>query len=169
MSQGYVSFDGLLTLTRDLLQNKAFRYIREKLKNEFRAILVDEFQDTDPVQYEIVLFLSEASGHYSKDARKVTLEPGKLFIVGDPKQSIYAFRRADIEAYEQVVKQVCGNDETLRLQENFRSHAGIIEVVNQLFDGRIMREQPGLQPRYIPIHANRQKNTPRKKSRLFSF
>ncbi|MBM2834346.1 MAG: hypothetical protein HW406_1507, partial [Candidatus Brocadiaceae bacterium] len=163
LSQGYVSFDGLLTMTRDLLQNKAFRYIREKLKNEFRAILVDEFQDTDPVQYEIVLFLSEELGHYSKDARKVTLEPGKLFIVGDPKQSIYAFRRADIEAYEQVVKQVCGNDETLRLQENFRSHAGIIEVVNQLFDGRIMREQPGLQPRYVPIHANRQKKYPSQK------
>src|SRR3990170_502879 len=163
LSQGYVSFDGLLTLTRDLLQNKAFRYIREKLKNEFMSILVDEFQDTDPVQYEIVLFLSEALGHYSRDARKVTLEPGKLFIVGDPKQSIYSFRRADIEAYEHVVKQVCGNDETLRLQENFRSHAGIIEVVNQLFDGRIMREQPGLQPRYVPIHANRQKKYPSQK------
>ncbi|OHB43174.1 MAG: hypothetical protein A2069_04840 [Planctomycetes bacterium GWB2_41_19] len=160
LSQGYVSFDGLLTLTRDLLQNKAYRYIREKLKSEFMSILVDEFQDTDPVQYEIVLFLSEALGHYSRDARKVTLEPGKLFIVGDPKQSIYSFRRADIEAYEHVVKQVCGNDETLRLQENFRSHAGIIEVVNQLFDGRIMREQPGLQPRYVPIHANRQKKHP---------
>ncbi|HHT9113177.1 MAG TPA: UvrD-helicase domain-containing protein, partial [Candidatus Wunengus sp. YC65] len=163
LSQGYVSFDGLLTMTRDLLQNKAFRYIREKLKNEFRAILVDEFQDTDPVQYEIVLFLSEELEHYSKDPRKVTIEPGKLFIVGDPKQSIYAFRRADIEAYEQVVKQVCGNDETLKLQENFRSHAGIIEVVNQLFDGRIMREQPGLQPRYVPIHANRQKKHPSQK------
>ncbi|MBI5677266.1 MAG: UvrD-helicase domain-containing protein, partial [Planctomycetes bacterium] len=163
LSQGYVSFDGLLTMTRDLLQNKAFRYIREKLKNEFRAILVDEFQDTDPVQYEIVLFLSEELEHYSKDPRKVTIEPGKLFIVGDPKQSIYAFRMADIEAYEQVVKQVCGNDETLKLQENFRSHAGIIEVVNQLFDGRIMREQPGLQPRYVPIHANRQKKHPSQK------
>ncbi len=163
LSQGYVSFDGLLTMTRDLLQNKAFRYIRERLKNEFRAILVDEFQDTDPVQYEIVLFLSEELGHYSKDARKVTLELGKLFIVGDPKQSIYAFRRADIEAYEHVVKQVCGNDETLRLQENFRSHAGIIKVVNQLFGGRIMREQPGVQPRYVPIHANRQKKHPSQK------
>ncbi|NUO08993.1 MAG: UvrD-helicase domain-containing protein [Candidatus Brocadia sp.] len=155
VSQGYVSFDGLLTLARDLLHNNEYRYIREKLKKEFRSILVDEFQDTDPVQYEIILFLSEALGHYSKDARKVTLEPGKLFIVGDPKQSIYAFRRADIEAYEHVVRQVCGRDETLKLQENFRSHSGIIEVVNQLFDGRIMVEQPGLQPRYIPIHANR--------------
>lgn len=163
LSQGYVSFDGLLTITRDLLQNKEYRYIREKLKREFRAILVDEFQDTDPVQYEIVLFLSEALEHYSKDARKVTLEPGKLFIVGDPKQSIYAFRRADIEAYEQVVQHVCGQDEALKLQENFRSHSGIIEVVNQLFDGRIMVERPGYQPRYISIHANRPKSRPTQK------
>lgn len=155
LSQGYVSFDGLLTLTRDLLQKSENRPIRDTLKKEFRAILVDEFQDTDPVQYEIVLFLSEALGQYSKDARKVILEPGKLFIVGDPKQSIYAFRRADIEAYEQVVKQVCGQDEILKLQENFRSHTGIVNVVNQLFDRKIMVEQQGLQPCYIPIHANR--------------
>ncbi|MDR4508543.1 MAG: UvrD-helicase domain-containing protein [Candidatus Brocadiaceae bacterium] len=157
LSQGAVSFDGLLTLTRDLLKNSEYRYIRERLKNEFRAILVDEFQDTDPIQYDIVLYLCEALGHYSKDARNVILEPGKLFIVGDPKQSIYAFRRADIEAYESVVKQVCGKEKTLKLQENFRSHSGIVEVVNQLFDGRIMVEQPGLQPGYIPIHAHRQK------------
>lgn len=155
LSRGYVSFDGLLTLTRDLLQNSKYRYIRDKFKNDLRTILVDEFQDTDPVQYEIVLFLSEASGHYSKDARKVRLEPGKLFIVGDPKQSIYAFRRADIAAYEQVVRQVCEQEEPLKLQENFRSHSGITDVINQLFDGRIMVERHGLQPCYIPIHANR--------------
>lgn len=162
-AQGYVSFDGLLTLTRNLLQNRECRHIREKLKDEFRTILVDEFQDTDPVQYEIVLFLSEALGHYSGDARKVTLEQGKLFIVGDPKQSIYAFRRADIEAYEMVTKQVCGEDNTLKLRENFRSHSGITEVVNQLFQGKIMVEQPGLQPRYIPIHAHRPKAHPYQK------
>lgn len=163
LSQGYVSFDGLLTLTRDLLQNREYRFIRERLKSEFRAILVDEFQDTDPVQYEIVLFLSEQLGRYSADARKVALEPGKLFIVGDPKQSIYAFRRADIEAYEQVVKQVSGQDEILKLQENFRSHAGIIEVINEVFDGRIMVERPGLQPCYIPIHAHRPNTHPSQK------
>ncbi|HHT9110073.1 MAG TPA: UvrD-helicase domain-containing protein [Candidatus Brocadiaceae bacterium] len=157
LSQGYVSFDGLLTLTRDLLHKSAYRSIRNKLKSEFRTILVDEFQDTDPTQYDIVLFLSESPAHYSTDARRVILEPGKLFIVGDPKQSIYAFRRADIEAYEQVVQQVCGQDETLKLRENFRSHSGIIDVVNYLFDGRIMVEKQGLQPAYIPIHANRKK------------
>lgn len=153
--QGYISFDGLLTLTRDLLQKGEHRPIRERLKKEFRAILIDEFQDTDPVQYEIVLFLSEALGQHNKDARKVILEPGKLFIVGDPKQSIYAFRRADIEAYEQVVSQVCRQEEILKLEENFRSPSSIINVINRLFDGRIMVERPGLQPCYIPIHANR--------------
>ncbi|TLD40323.1 MAG: ATP-dependent nuclease, subunit A [Candidatus Jettenia ecosi] len=160
ISQGYVSFDGLLTLTRDLLRNSEYRFIRDRLKSEFRAILVDEFQDTDPVQYEIVLFLSEASGHYSEEACEAVPEPGKLFIVGDPKQSIYSFRRADIEAYEQVVKQICGPNEVLKLQENFRSHSGIIDVINQLFDGRIIIERPGLQPCYIPIHANRPKVHP---------
>ena len=158
-----MSFDGLLILVKNLLQNKEYRHIREKLKDEFRTILVDEFQDTDPVQYEIVLFLSEALGHYSVDVRKVALEQGKLFIVGDPKQSIYAFRRADIEAYEMVTKQVCGTDDTLKLQENFRSHSGITEVVNQLFQGKIMVEQPGLQPCYIPIHAHRPKAHPYQK------
>ena len=83
-SQGYVSFDGLLILTRNLLQNKEYRHIREKLKDEFRTILVDEFQDTDPVQYEIVLFLSEALGHYSGDVRKVALEKGKLLSWATP-------------------------------------------------------------------------------------
>ena len=149
-SQGYVSFDGLLILTRNLLQNKEYRHIREKLKDEFRTILVDEFQDTDPVQYEIVLFLSEAPGHYSRDAGKVALEPGKLFVVGDPKQSIYAFRRADIEAYEMVTKQVCGEDDTLKLQENFRSHSGITEVVNQLFQGRSWWNSPACNPVISP-------------------
>ena len=63
--------------------------------------------------------------------------------MGDPKQSIYAFRRADIEAYEHVVKLVSGGqEETLKLQENFRSHSGIIDVINQLFNRRIMVEQP---------------------------
>ena len=62
-----------------------------------------------------------------------------------------------------VTKQVCGQDDTLKLQENFRSHSGITEVVNQLFQGKIMVEQPGLQPCYIPIHAHRPKNHPYQK------
>ena len=76
--------------------------IREQLKREYRALLVDEFQDTDPVQYEIVLYLAERQGRHSASWREIDLEAGKLFIVGDPKQSIYAFRRADIEAFDYV-------------------------------------------------------------------
>ncbi|MBM4054906.1 MAG: hypothetical protein FJ264_09625 [Planctomycetes bacterium] len=155
LSQGYVSFDGLLTLTRNLLQNDTYRRIRAALKNEYTAILVDEFQDTDPIQYDIILFLSEKIHNHSDTIHNIPLEPGKLFIVGDPKQSIYSFRRADIEAYEHVVKQICDNEAPLNLQENFRSHSGIINVVNDLFDEKIITEQQGLQPKYIPIHANR--------------
>ena len=67
---------------------------------------MDEFRDTDPVQYEIILYLGERAGSHRTAWHDVDLEPGKLFIVGDPKQSIYAFRRADIEAFERVVEKI---------------------------------------------------------------
>ena len=77
-----------------------------RIKQTYRAILVDEFQDTDPVQYEIILYLGERAGSHQTAWHDVDLEPGKLFSVGDPKQSIYAFRRADIEAFERVVEKI---------------------------------------------------------------
>ncbi len=160
LSQGYISFDGILTLARNLLQNNAYRAIRTSLKKNFSAILVDEFQDTDPIQYDIILFLSEMVNNHSDTIHGIHLEPGKLFIVGDPKQSIYSFRRADIEAYEHVVKQICNNEAPLSLLENFRSHSGIVNVVNDLFGEKIITEQQGLQPKYIPIHAKRIQSDP---------
>ena len=102
VQRGYISFDGLLARARNLLRDHPS--IRRDLKHQFHAILVDEFQDTDPAQYELILYLAEAPGHEARDWREVRLEPGKLFIVGDPKQSIYAFRRADMEAYDAVVE-----------------------------------------------------------------
>jgi ATP-dependent helicase/nuclease subunit A len=86
------------------------------------------------------------------------LEPGKLFIVGDPKQSIYAFRRADMEAYDAVVEdRVLGQSppgEAHTLRSNFRSHSRLLEAINAFF-GRIFPEEPikGLQPRYEPLLA----------------
>ena len=65
--------------------------------------LVDEFQDTDPLEYELILYVAEKSNREARVWSEIQLEPGKLFIVGDPKQSIYAFRRADIEAYDSVI------------------------------------------------------------------
>ena len=154
LEAGWVTFDGLLTLARDLVRD--CRPVRARLKKAYRAILVDEFQDTDPVQYEVLFFLAEREGAEAEDIRRVRLEPGKLFIVGDPKQSIYAFRRADIEAYEQVRAQVVGGGgDVLDLSANFRSHGGITRAVNEVFS-RLILPYKRLQPEYRAIHAQRE-------------
>ncbi len=156
VQSGYISFDGLLARARNLLRD--YPQIRRDLKSQFRAILVDEFQDTDPVQYEMILYLAEAGGAEEADWRRVRLEPGKLFIVGDPKQSIYAFRRADMEAYDAVVEdQVLTQTppgERLTLHTNFRSHDGLLASINGFFD-TAFPPQPikGLQPQNDPLEA----------------
>ena len=97
-------------------------------------LLVDEFQDTDPLQYEIVLYLGEREGRTARDAYEVELEPGRLFVVGDPKQSIYRFRGADYEAFRRAVTRIVdGGGQQLHLTANFRSVPQIIEPVNALF------------------------------------
>src|ERR1044071_4256997 len=117
---GHVSFDGLLVRARNLVRDHA--RVRADLKRRYRAILLDEFQDTDPIQYEILLYLAEERGQAATDWRRVRVLPGKIFVVGDPKQSIYAFRRADIEAYLEVVENVikAQNGAECRLTTNFR-------------------------------------------------
>ncbi len=148
---GFISFDGLLVRARQLLRQHP--EIREELKRRFKAILVDEFQDTDPIQYEVLLYLAEEKGRQAEDWRKIKLQPGKLFVVGDPKQSIYAFRRADIEAHLRVVHDVIEKQNGLEftLKTSFRSHGGILNVVNGLFS-QLIQERHGLQPPYAPIH-----------------
>ena len=119
--EGFISFDGLLIRARNLVRDHL--RVREELKRQYRTILIDEFQDTDPIQYEILLYLAEQSGNSATNWRKVKLTPGKIFVVGDPKQSIYAFRRADIEAYLEVVEKIikAQNGIECRLLTNFRS------------------------------------------------
>lgn len=149
VDSGWLTFDGLVGKARTLLRDHPA--IREQLKREYRALLVDEFQDTDPVQYEIVLYLAERLGGQSASWRDTELEAGKLFIVGDPKQSIYAFRRADIEAFDHVVDRLERNG-ALRceLATNFRSHAQVLEVVNGVFNNLLVAE-PSVQPPNVPL------------------
>ncbi|HEY2919310.1 MAG TPA: UvrD-helicase domain-containing protein [Candidatus Binatia bacterium] len=149
--EGFVSFDGLLVRARNLVRDNL--QLREELKRQYRTILIDEFQDTDPIQYEILLYLAEQSGHFVKDWRQVKLSPGKVFVVGDPKQSIYAFRRADIEAYLEVVEKIIKAQDGVecRLTTNFRSNAGILDVVNDIFTS-LIQAQERIQPAYIAIH-----------------
>jgi ATP-dependent helicase/nuclease subunit A len=120
--------------------------------------LVDEFQDTDPVQYELVLYLTERLGQQGRSWQDIELEPGKLFIVGDPKQSIYAFRRADIEAFDRVVDKLRnGGGEVHNLTTNFRSHGSVLSVVNELF-ARAFIPQRHLQP--APVRLDVKRNRP---------
>jgi ATP-dependent helicase/nuclease subunit A len=123
----------LLLRLRDLLQRD--RAARADLQSLFDHVLVDEFQDTDPLQAEIVLFLCEA-GAAARDWREVALVPGKLTVVGDPKQSIYRFRRADIAVYAAVRDVVArGPHLATRLRASFRCEPALVEWLNDRFDG----------------------------------
>jgi len=144
LTSGWIAFDGLLARTKTLLREHPA--VRARIKQTYRAILVDEFQDTDPVQYEIILYLGERIGSHETAWHNVDLEPGKLFIVGDPKQSIYAFRRADIEAFERVVEKIrAGGGGVYSLVTNFRSDGAVLDVVNNVFD-RLFQPVEHIQP-----------------------
>ena len=153
--QGWLSFDGLLARARALLLEHPT--VRERIKREYRALLVDEFQDTDPMQYEIVLAVSERQGAQATRWQEMVLEPGKLFIVGDPKQSIYGFRRADIEAFDRVVEKVTteGGVE-LALTTNFRSDEAVLVPVNEVFD-RLFERRPLVQPGNVRLEVRPQR------------
>ncbi len=161
---GALNFDDLLIEARTLIAGNA--RVRAELRDRFRFLLVDEFQDTDPLQAEMV-FLLAAEGP-APDARseprswqEVTLQPGKLFIVGDPKQSIYRFRRADIDTYLRAKavyrRQPPGRARIDSVSQNFRSLPQITDWVNATFAGVLKpsREFPGAQPEYQPIHPFR--------------
>ncbi|MFY3743277.1 UvrD-helicase domain-containing protein [Anaeromyxobacter sp. Red801] len=122
----------LLLKLRDILRDDL--EVRAQFQALFDHVFVDEFQDTDPLQAEIVLYLCEAR---PKAARwtDVVLRPGKLTVVGDPKQSIYRFRRADIAMYERVRELVQrGPHLAVALTASFRSEPALIEWFNDRFD-----------------------------------
>ncbi len=149
--RGWVSFDGLLRRARDLVRDSVRP--REELKRRFAAILVDEFQDTDPLQGELLLYLSESPGRMARAWRDVVPAPGRLFVVGDPKQSIYRFRGADIAAYEGFIGRLrAGGALACDLTANFRSVPGVVGPVNDVFS-RVMRAEAGVQPGYKGIIA----------------
>ncbi len=144
-----LSNDDLLIRAVDLLEKN--RAVRERYKAEFSRILVDEFQDTDPLQVRLVFYLAEELDEFESSWEKVRTMKGKLFFVGDPKQSIYRFRRADIEIYQKV-KEILGDDGFLAITVNFRCHEKIIQWVNQSFSRTITPPVDGdYQPDYIPL------------------
>lgn len=116
---GSLDFLDLLIKMRDLVRGS--EGVRKELQARFTHFFVDEFQDTDPLQAEILLLLA-ADVPTAADWRTVQTIPGKLFLVGDPKQSIYRFRRADVALYAEIKRLLLGaGAEVLHLTTSFRS------------------------------------------------
>src|SRR5437870_220667 len=143
---GCLDFLDLLLLARNLVRGKAA--VRRELQRRFTHLFVDEFQDTDPLQAEILVLLA-ADDPMVDDWRRARPVPGKLFIVGDPKQSIYRFRRADVALYEEVKRRVVDAGGALvALSTSFRAVPEIQEAVNAAFAPRL---DGGSQARYVPL------------------
>lgn len=150
---GALDFLDLLLKARDLVRNDA--NVRRGFQRRFTHIFVDEFQDTDPLQAEILLLLA-SSDPDETDWRRVTPVPGRLFIVGDPKQSIYRFRRADVGIYREVCDrlQQCGA-RSLFLTTSFRSVPDIQACVNAAFAPVMTGDPVTLQAQYVPLARSR--------------
>ena len=143
---GSLDFLDLLIKARDLVcgNPEVCREFRER----FRVILVDEFQDTDSLQAELLLRLAgDDTG---------ALRPGALFIVGDPKQSIYRFRRADVGAYRRIADSLTSSGATaVTLQTSFRSVPAIQHFVNAAFDVAMDGDEASMQADYVPLLRHR--------------
>ena len=126
LSQSTLDFNDLQLKTRDLLRDHAD--IRQELTERYKYFMVDEYQDTNQLQYELVMLLTNE------------LENANLFIVGDPKQSIYAFRGADVRVFKKTQQKIRDNGGLdIPLKENFRSLRDLIRFTNHLFS-RLMHD-----------------------------
>lgn len=149
---GVLDFIDLLLIARDLVRGNAA--VRADLQARVSRIFVDEFQDTDPLQAELLLLLA-ADDPGESDWRRVRPASGKLFIVGDPKQSIYRFRRADVALYQQVKRQLLERGAELEhLTVSFRATAELQRAVNAAFAPLMATESP-TQPAYSPLNQFR--------------
>jgi CRISPR-associated exonuclease Cas4 len=141
-----LDFDDLLLACRNLLRNR--EEVRLEIAERYKRILIDEFQDTDPIQAEILFLIASEPGA-SPSWRQRALRPGALFMVGDPKQAIYRFRGADLatymEAREAIERQFPGN--ILHVTSNFRSRQEILEHVNRCFRDRLSQQGTA----YVPL------------------
>ena len=146
---GALDFLDLLLKARDLVKGDAA--VRRGFQERFTHLFVDEFQDTDPLQAEILLLLASRDPA-TIDWRRVVPVPGRLFIVGDPKQSIYRFRRADVGIYRDVCDRLAAaGARVVTLTTSFRSVPQIQACVNAAFAPVMTGDAATLQARYVPL------------------
>ena len=148
-SSDLLDFLDLLLEARNLVAGNDA--VRRAFQARFSHLFVDEFQDTDPLQAEILLLLASDDWR-QRDWTSVRAVPGKLFIVGDPKQSIYRFRRADVGIYERVCAQLEGHGAVrLALTTSFRSVPNIQRAINAAFQGSMVSDPHALQADYVAM------------------
>ncbi|HTS66765.1 MAG TPA: UvrD-helicase domain-containing protein [Candidatus Acidoferrales bacterium] len=153
---GQLDFMDLLLCARDLLRHDAARPALQQL---YDRVFVDEFQDTDPLQAEILLLLA-AADPARRDWRNAAPAPGKLYVVGDPKQSIYRFRRADARLFHRVCSDLkSAGVSAQELKASTRSSKAIQAFVNAAFENQIADylpleggvDSPSTQPSVIAL------------------
>ncbi len=132
-----LDFEDLLILTRDLLRNPANASLRKRTAAGLKLLLVDELQDTDPLQIELVKTMCDND-----------YLAGRVFVVGDYKQSIYRFRGADPRVFRRLLDDLPAAGR-MSLTTSFRSQPGVLDFVNALF------HEP-FQPDYEPLEPHRQ-------------
>ena len=155
-----VDFDDLLVRAEKLV--RLHPSVRRHLFERFQTLFVDEFQDTDPVQARLVFFLAGGPGTEGQmDWTQITPAPGRLVLMGDPKQSIYRFRKADVETYRKccALVQAADADAAYTINTNFRTDGELVHFVNEVFtngagkmqapdDGDYQAEYIGLEPQH---------------------
>ncbi|HEY5561609.1 MAG TPA: UvrD-helicase domain-containing protein [Clostridiaceae bacterium] len=149
-----LNFQDLLMKTAEVLKN--YGEVRKYFQSKYKFLLVDEYQDTDPIQAEIIFYLT-GEDTQEKDFQKLKPRPGSLFVVGDPKQSIYRFRRADIYIYnltKALIEKSGG--ETLSLVSNFRSVKSICNVLNKTYKETFPEEFNDYQAKYSMLEGVRE-------------
>ncbi len=151
--RGGLNFQDLLLRSAGMLRDNADvrRYFRER----FTHVLVDEFQDTDPIQAEVMLLLT-ADNPEETNWQECRPVPGSLFVVGDPKQSIYRFRRADIQTYNKVrtIIEAAGGV-VVPLTANFRSVEPVVHWINDCFDDLFPDKADDASPANRPLEVGR--------------
>ena len=160
-ASGALDFHDLLVLARNLLRSHPV--VVAELRRRWSHLLLDEFQDTDPIQAELAMriagiapdhpTLPDPPGRAAPDWTRLVVDPGRLFFVGDPKQAIYRFRRADIELFLQMRGLV--TSQPLGLTRNFRSVPGVIATVNAVFSSLFGAGEGTVQPAFEPLAAHR--------------
>lgn len=150
--RGGLSFQDLLCKAARLLAGQPD--VRRSFRARYTHLLIDEFQDTDPVQAEMLLLLT-ATDPAESDWKQCVPAPGSLFVVGDPKQSLYRFRRADIVTYTAVRDIIAAHGDVLALTTNFRSRSDLVDWANDVFTAQFPPQATVESPSFTPSTSGR--------------